>query len=111
MSWVPEDQLSFPETVATVPHEREETAGLNLASVKGHMQLLIKVIIQTSGGEKRSLLFKDGSGLNVLGQVLSGHAEEPEHNPHRATAALGLFDEVVLHGPPVIAAPPHPHLS
>lgn len=110
MSWVPEDQLCFPET-ATVPRGREETAGLNLALVKGHMQLLIKVIIplQSSGGEKRTLLFKDDSGFNVLGQVLSGRAEEPEHNPHRATAALELFDEVVLHGPPAIAAPPHPH--
>lgn len=59
MSWVPEDQLFFPETVATVPQGREETAGLNLASVKGHMQLLIKVIIplQSSGGGKKDSAF------------------------------------------------------
>lgn len=60
MSWVPEDQLCFPETVATVPQGREETAGLNLASVKGHMQLLIKVIIplQSSGGKKELYFLK-----------------------------------------------------
>lgn len=56
MSWVPEDQLCFPETVATVPQGREETVGLNLASVKGHMQLLIKLIIplHSSAGKKDS---------------------------------------------------------
>lgn len=78
MSWVPEDQLCFPETVENVQYLREGRRQLVSATVKGYKQLLIKVVMPLS---LCSLIMAPS-------QVLSGHAKEAEHNPHRWTVVL-----------------------